>query len=284
MNEKGIDGRATDGQLRRQRICELLLEEGYLDVAEISAQLDVKAVTVRRDLERLEAQGALRRVHGGAYARPTQMGVEMGFNLRKNFHIDAKRLIAQKAASALNDGDTIYLDSGTTAVMVAEELLKRRSSVVVVTHSLAVVEVLQEAPGIDLHVVGGRYLAHARCMVGPVAEQTLRAFHLSKMILGISGVDYKNGALTMSPIEEVSIKRIAIAQSERVILVADHAKFGKPSLISMIPLRDVHCVVTDTALPDDAVAALDALKIELIVAQSEAAEIPSEPIRSLPDS
>jgi DeoR/GlpR family transcriptional regulator of sugar metabolism len=278
MRDKGTDGRATDGHQRRQRICELLLVEGYLDVAEISAQLDVKAATIRRDLERLETQGALRRVHGGAYAQATQMGVEMGFNLRKNFHMDAKRLIAQKAASALNDGDTIYIDSGTTALMVAEELVRRRSSVVVVTHSLAVVEVLQETPGIELHVVGGRYLAHARSMVGPVAEQTLRAFHLSKMILGISGIDYKNRALTMSPMEEVSIKRIAISQSERVILVADHTKFGKPSLISMIPLDDVHCIVTDASLPEEATAALNALKIELVVAQPDPAEPLSAPL------
>jgi DeoR/GlpR family transcriptional regulator of sugar metabolism len=262
------DGRATDGKQRRQRICELLLEEGYLDVAEISAQLNVNAVTIRRDLERLEGQGALRRVHGGAYAQASQMGVEMGFNLRNNFNVDAKRLIAQKAAEMLNDGDTIYLDSGTTAVMVAEELVKRRSSVAVVTHSLAVIEVLQDAQGIELHVVGGRYLAHARSMVGPIAEQTLRAFRLSKMILGISGVDYKNRALTMSPMEEVSIKRIAIAQSERVILVADHTKFGKPSLISLIPLGDVHCLVTDTLLPEEATNTLKSLNIELVIAEA----------------
>lgn len=267
------DGRATDGKKRRQRICELLLDEGYLDVAEISAQLNVNAVTIRRDLERLEGQGALRRVHGGAYAQATQMGVEMGFNLRKNFYVDAKRLIAQKAAEMLNDGDTIYLDSGTTALMVAEELVKRRASVAVVTHSLAVIEVLQEAQGIELHVVGGRYLAHARSMVGPIAEQTLRAFRLSKMILGISGVDYKNRALTMSPMEEVSIKRIAISQSERVILVADHTKFGKPSLISLIPLGDVHCVVTDTFLPDEAANALKSLNIELVIAEPQPATV-----------
>jgi DeoR/GlpR family transcriptional regulator of sugar metabolism len=272
MKDKGIDGRVSDGQQRRQRICELLLEEGYLDVAEISTQLDVNAVTIRRDLERLESQGALRRVHGGAL-QARQMGVEMGFNLRRNFNVDAKRLIAQKAASMIDDGDTLYIDSGTTALMVAEELVKRRSSVVVVTHSLAVLEVLQETPGVELHVVGGRYLAHARSMVGPIAEQTLRAFHLSKMILGISGVDYKNRALTMSPIEEVSIKQIAISQSERVILVADHTKFGKPSLISMIPLNDVNCLVTDAGLPDEAIVTLNSLKIELVVVQPESVDV-----------
>ena len=184
-----------------------------------------------------------------------------------NFYSDAKRLIAQKAAAMLNDGDTIYIDSGTTALMVAEELVKRRSSVVVVTHSLAVVEVLQETHGIELYVVGGRYLAHTRSMVGPITEQALRSFRLSKMILGISGVDYKNQALTMSPMEEVSIKRTAISQSERVILVADHTKFGKPSLISMIPLGDVHCIVTDATLPEEATSTLNSLKIDLVVAQ-----------------
>jgi DeoR/GlpR family transcriptional regulator of sugar metabolism len=100
-----------------------------------------------------------------------------------------------------------------------------------------------------------------------MAEQGISAFRFRKMILATAGIDYKHGALTMSSLEEVPIKRAAIAQSERVILVADRSKFGKPSLISMIPLASVHTLVTDTPLSEDAAVVLRELHIEVITPQ-----------------
>lgn len=88
------------------------------------------------------------------------------------------------------------------------------------------------------------------------------------MILATAGIDYKNRALTMSALDEIAIKRAAMAQSERVVLVADHSKFGKPALISMIPLSDVHTMVTDSPPPEESIAALQALSIDVLVAEA----------------
>ena len=263
---KRLDGRKREGAQRRQHICELLLERGYVDVGELSAQLGVNVSTIRRDLDGLEAEGAVRRVHGGAYAHAAQTGVEIDFSLRLNFHVDAKRRIAHQAGLLINNGDTVYLDAGTTALMVAEELVSRRS-LDVVTNSLAAAEVLRNAKGINLYVVGGRYLAHTRSLIGPMAEEGIRAFRFRKMILATAGIDYENQALTMSALEEIPIKRAAMAQSERVILVADRSKLGKPSLISMIPLANVHTLVTDALPPEDATAVFRNLHIEVITPQ-----------------
>ena len=193
--------------------------------------------------------------------------MEIEFGLRMNFHADAKRRIARRAAALVKNGDTLFLDSGSTAFMVAEELVDHKG-LVVATNSLAAAEVLREARGVTLFVVGGRYVARLRTLTGPMAEEGVRSLRFRKAILATAGIDYRNKALTQSALEEVPIKRAAMAQSEHVILVADSSKFGKPSLISMIPLSGVHQVVTDAPPPDDALAVLQALNIELITTDS----------------
>ncbi len=110
-----LDGRRTDGMARRQRICELLLEHGYVDVGEISKQLSADTATIRRDLQKLESEGTARRVHGGAYPEQGREGVEVDFGLRMNFHMEAKRKIAAAAAALVKNGDTLFLDAGTTS-------------------------------------------------------------------------------------------------------------------------------------------------------------------------
>lgn len=261
------NGRKTDGLERRQHICEQLLEHGYVDVGELSKQLVADPATIRRDLQKLEAEGAARRVHGGAYPESRRQEVEIEFSLRMNFHTDAKRRLAIRAAALIKNGDTLYLDAGTTAFMVAQELVNHHA-LVVATNSLAAADVLRTAGGVTLFLVGGRYLSRTRSLTGHMAEEAIRSLRFRKMILATAGIDYKNQALTQSALEEVPIKKAAMSQSEQVILVADRSKFGKPSLISMIPLGGVHKIVTDVPPPEDALPILHALNIELVTVDS----------------
>jgi DeoR/GlpR family transcriptional regulator of sugar metabolism len=189
--------------------------------------------------------------------------MEVEFGLRMNFRAEAKRKIAKRAAALIGNGDTVFLDAGTTTFMVAQELINHKD-LVVTTNSVAVVETLRSAWGVTLFVVGGRLLPHTRELIGPMAEESIRLFQFRKMILATAGIDYKNRALTQCALEEVPIKRAAMSRSEQVILVADQSKFGKPTLISMIPLAGVHKVVTDSAPPEAAVAVLRSLNIELL--------------------
>jgi DeoR/GlpR family transcriptional regulator of sugar metabolism len=266
MTPKFREGKSR-GQIRRQRISELLMERGYADVAELSKQLNANVATIRRDLNKLEAEGAVDRVHGGAYAQAAQTGVLVDFSLRTKFQLDAKRAIARKVASLIEKGDTVYLDTGTTVAMVAEELVGRQP-LVVVTNSLAVAQALHSSRGISLYVVGGRYLPYTRALVGPMTEHEIEAFRFRKMILGTAGIDCKNRVITNAAFEEIPLKLAAMRQSDRVILAADTSKFGKPSLISMIPLKDIHTLVTDSEPPPEAGAMLRSLSIEVLIAET----------------
>ena len=158
------------------------MEHGYADVGDLSEQLNVNAATVRRDLIKLEAEGAVERVHGGAYARSAQTGVLVDFSLRAEFQFEAKRAIARKVASLIENGDTVFLDTGTTVSMVAEELVDRQP-LVVVTNSLAVAQILHSSHGINLYVVGGRYQPHTRALIGPMTEHEIEAFRFRKAML-----------------------------------------------------------------------------------------------------
>jgi DeoR/GlpR family transcriptional regulator of sugar metabolism len=261
------DGRKLDGLERRQHICQQLLEHGYVDVGELSKQLGVDGSTIRRDLQKLEAEGTARRVHRGAYPDSARREVEIDFGLRMNFNADAKRQLASRAAALIKNGDTLYLDAGTTTFMLAQELVNHHG-LVVVTNSLAAADVLRTAAGVDLFLVGGRYLSRSRSLTGHMAEEAIRSLRFRKMVLATAGIDYKNQALTQSDLQEVPIKKAAMSQSEQVIVVADHSKFGKPSLISMIPLGGVHKIVTDAPPPEDALPILHALNIEVVTADS----------------
>jgi len=262
------DGRKTNGLERRHYICEQMLERGYVDVGEVAKQLGADPATIRRDLQKLEAEGSARRVHGGAYpGSDRQEMTQIEFNLRMNFHANAKRRIASRAAELVKNDDTLFLDGGTTSFMVAEELVNHKG-LVVATNSMAAADVLRAARGVTLFVVGGQYLQRTRTLTGPIAEEAIRSLRFRKMILATAGIDYKNQALTQSALEEVPIKRAAMSRSEQVILVADRTKFGKPSLISMIPLAGVHKIVTDAPPPEDALPVLQTLNIELITVDS----------------
>lgn len=261
-----LDRRKNNGIERREKICGLLMDKGYLDVSELSQILGVNAVTIRRDLDQLESSGLLRRSHGGAHAQPVTVGAELDFSVRLNYHAMGKALIAQQTAALIEEGDTVYLDAGTTTLMVAEQLTKTHHSLTVVTNSLEIAQILKSSPGINLFVIGGYYLPNTRSMVGSSAEQSISDYCFRKMILATAGIDFRSKALTLSSIEEVPIKRAAIVHSEQVILVADQSKYNKPALISMLPLSNAQILVSDAEPSPEAMAVLENLGIKFILA------------------
>jgi DeoR family transcriptional regulator of aga operon/DeoR family fructose operon transcriptional repressor len=234
---------------RRARIVELLRQRAAVRVSSLSDDLRVSEMTIRRDLERLEAEGILTRTHGGAVLK-RHILEESQYLDRVSAHADEKRLIAQGAAAVIEPGETVFLSSGTTAAQVLRHVpsdLEAR----VVTHNVGA---LAEAQDLRLEVVlvGGRYRPRSNAVAGPLAVEHVNRFRASKMLLGVDGFDLEEG-LTTPSIDMASVERAMIARTRgEVIALADRSKIGVVADVAICGFDKVDAVLVDSGV-DEAV-------------------------------
>lgn len=220
-------------------------ERGFVTVAELCSMLDVSEATVRRDLDALSRSGQLRRLRGGA--GDVKSTVQPERDLRSFGEVaatapEAKRRIAARAAAMIEDGEVVGLDSGTTVASMCPYLLDR--SLTVVTASLAVVQALEQAPAIDIVVIGGLLRPNYRSIVGTWAEQMLGQIRLDKAFLGTSGVGADTAVLDSTP-SEVPIKRALMAAAAKAYLLADDQKFPGSGFLRVCGLEDFASLITN---------------------------------------
>jgi DeoR family fructose operon transcriptional repressor len=229
---------------------------------ELSLALGVSQATVRRDLDGLEAEGLVRRVHGGVVAvdgRP----VEPHFEIKAAEAADEKDRIAGRAVALLATDDTVYLDSGST-VLAAARLLHGWDRLTVVTNSLPVVMELA-GRGPRLIVIGGEFRATSQALVGPLSKYLLENLHVDRAFIGSYAVSLEDGLTTTDPAEAFT-KKLALERATQVVLLADSRKMGAHSFVQAGPLDAVDVLVTDTAIDDRTVRALERLGITVITA------------------
>jgi DeoR/GlpR family transcriptional regulator of sugar metabolism len=231
-------------------------------VPEISREFSVSLATARRDLEALASQGKVQRVHGGAIAL-RQAPPEPPVLLRTQEQLEEKRRIAAAAAALVTDGETIFLGSGTTAMEVARHL-HGRQGLTVFTNSLLVVNVLADAPGVTLLLLGGRLRASELSLIGHLTEQGLADLRALKVIMGIRALDLEHG-LTNAYLEEGAIDRTLLRLASEAIIVADHTKCERVSTVFVAPLDVIDTLVTDQATPAGFVEALLSQGIQVLV-------------------
>ncbi|HEV2635341.1 MAG TPA: DeoR/GlpR family DNA-binding transcription regulator [Actinocrinis sp.] len=220
---------------------------GRGSVSELSQRLGVSEMTVRRDLDALERQGLVRRVHGGAVA--VRSGEEdTGFSAREQWQAATKDRLGAAVAALVEPGSRVLLDAGTTTVHVAEHLAARAPLTVAVLSLQAAVR-LADRPGIELLVVGGRSRPGERSLVGPLARRTLEALVFDCFVMSIGGVHAEHGWSEFS-IDDAAVKQAGLAQSARTLAVADATKLGVRAFSQVAPLGDVHGFVTDSAAAD----------------------------------
>ncbi len=204
-------------------------------------------MTVRRDLERLERGGALRRVQGRV-TRGVSGSYEPPFAIRAERRATEKAIIAQVIASKIADRETVVLDGGSTGVAVARALVDRELTVC--TPSLRVADVLRGAPNIQLMVTGGVVRRGEETLVGPAAAATLEAHRFDTYVMTVSGLDVLAGCTEWN-VDDAIVKRVALRVSTRCIVAADSAKFGATTFARVCDLDAVTSVVTDAGLSDD---------------------------------
>lgn len=235
------------------------VRSGTARVPELAAAFDVSPMTVRRDLRMLAREGKLERVYGGAISaeedRPfAEIAVERS---------EAKERIGAAAAALVQDGQTVMLDIGTTAVQVARHL--RGRSLTVITTNLAAYEELLPEPEITLILPGGVVRRDYRSLVGVIAEDSLSQLSADMAFIGTSGVDAE-GSVWDTTMVEVPIKRAMMAAVDRVVLVADRQKFSMGGVVRVCGAADIDQIVTEDELPATTEIAVNEAGIEVTIA------------------
>ncbi|MBO0590171.1 DeoR/GlpR transcriptional regulator [Cellulophaga sp. E16_2] len=249
---------------RRKKILNLLDTNGQVFVHELSEQFKVSEVTIRNDLELFESKKLLIRARGGAMKFENSVSTDYRISEKDKIHYAEKIKIGIKAASLVNEGETIILDSGTTTMEVARHL-DSKNSINVITNALNIANQLINSLNINIIVPGGTLRKNSHSLVGPLAEKNLRNFYVDKLFLGVDGFDCSLGAFTPN-IEEASLNQIMIEIAKDVILVADSSKFNRRSLAFICSTQKIDIIVTDDKISSENQKQLEELGVKVIIA------------------
>ncbi|MFJ9823489.1 DeoR/GlpR family DNA-binding transcription regulator [Streptomyces sp. NPDC101160] len=241
---------------RRALILDEVRRRGGVRVNELTRRLNVSDMTVRRDLDALARQGMLAKVHGGAVPVVEASTHEPGFEAKSVLELGAKDEIARAAAAMVRPGTAIALSGGTTTYALAMQLLDV-PDLTVVTNSVRVADVFYEAqhtgsggearPGAATVVLTGGVRTPSDALVGPVADQAIRSLHFDALFLGVHGISVEAGLSTPN-LAEAETNRRLVRSARRVVVVADHTKWGTLGLSSFARLDEVDTLVTDPGL------------------------------------
>jgi DeoR family fructose operon transcriptional repressor len=250
---------------RQHRIHRLAEEHGIIGVAELSSLLEVSEITIRRDLAVLERRGVLERARGGAICthrkRVETLFSQKGLDCRAE-----KEAIGRAAAELIEDGDTIFVNGGSTTLEVIRSLGARK--VRVITNNVAAV-LEGHKLGVELILIGGEYRAQSNSVVGGFATGMLRQVYASKAIIGIDGISVRDG-LTHPVAQEAEITGRMIERTRGpVVVVADHRKLAVVSNFVAAPIEAVEVLVTDQASREDYRGELEQAGIRIVVASTE---------------
>lgn len=246
---------------RRQILLDKLEAGGVIETAAMAEALGVSEMTIRRDLADLERRGLIWRVHGGAQAL---RGADDGYGQRQRRNPGAKQQVGVRAAGLINDFETVYIDAGTTCMELARACKRRTfKGVNVLTHAVNIAAELAGHPGLTVIQMGGEVAGDSYAATGPAALATIEQFSFDRAFLAAQGLHPKFG-LTGSNLLEVEIKRAVMRRSRYVALVVDSSKWGRQAMTRIAALGEVHAVVSDAALPEEAKDLLQRTGVEVI--------------------
>ncbi len=255
--------------LARQRqalILDRVRQIGAVRVADLVREFEVSDMTVRRDLEVLHDQGLLEKVHGGATVPSRLASYEPGFIAKSGLQQAEKAAISAEAARMVQPGMALALSGGTTTCALAG-LVAEIPGVTVVTNSLQVAEVFNRSGRHDQTVIlTGGVRTPSEALVGPFATALLRTVHLDLVFMGVHGMDAKAG-FTCPNLMEADTDRALIEAGRRLVVLADHTKWGVVGIASIATLDQADVLITDSSIAPDGLAAVTEAIPEVILAQ-----------------
>ncbi|MEQ9812575.1 MAG: DeoR/GlpR family DNA-binding transcription regulator [Azospirillaceae bacterium] len=250
--------------LRHQTIVDTLNRRGNVRVGDLADSLEVSAVTIRADLDYLERQNLLRRTRGGAIPlRPRRF--ELPLELSSQANSEAKRKIAEKAASLIRDGETVLIDVGSTTTELAKALPRALKDVVVVTNSVNIALILENHPGITVVVTGGTLRPQQHSLVAPYGALMLDHINTDVAFMGCGGVHPEKG-FTNTNLPEAEIKKAMINATARVIVIADHRKLMHVATARFADLDMADLLITDDQASPEMMRPLIRAGLEILIA------------------
>jgi DeoR/GlpR family transcriptional regulator of sugar metabolism len=265
----GREPRGRSGPLAAHRQATIVAEvnsRGAVSVAELVELFGVSDMTIRRDLDALDANGLLHKVHGGATSVGLRSAHEPGFDAKLSQESAAKQAIAVAAAGLVRPDSAVGIGAGTTTHALARHLL-RIEKLTVVTNSARIADVFHGDARADRTVVlVGGVRTPSDALVGPIATAALGSLHLDQLFLGAHGIDPEHGLSTPN-LMEAETNRAFIAASRQVVVVADHTKWGTVGLSGFASWAEVDTVVTDAGLPAPARRTMKGTGCQLVIAE-----------------
>jgi len=249
---------------RRNHIHKILRNQGIVRVSTLSDLFDVAEITIRRDLEHLEKDDLLvERTHGGALYN-YHMRLEPTYTEKDQIHRAEKQQIGFEAAALVEEGDILLINSGSTTLQILRHLPDRKILRVITSN----VGALRETRGLDLELIlsGGEYREESNSLVGPLAALSLQQVYGSKCFIGVDGVSIKYGLTTPTLLEAEVVRSMIERTRGKVIVVADHYKFGVVADFQTAPIEKVDILVVDSGFDEGYRSELEELGIEIVVA------------------
>jgi len=248
---------------RRTQILQIVRSEGRARVNELANRFSSSAVTIRNDLNELHQRGLVLRSHGGAVLPDTVLR-ESPVHERLKAHSEEKRRIGAIAATLIQDGETIILDSGTTTLEIARQI-KNKQGLQVITNGVNIAAELLDARGVQTFIVGGSLRSDSASIIGRSTEEMFEQFSADKLFLSGAGCDPDFG-VSGANLDETMVNRAMVRIAREIILVADASKFSKRSMVRIAPFSEIDTVISDGGLREDLQEKVRALGCNLILA------------------
>ena len=246
---------------RRDSIIQLIQKNGKVRVDNLSEKHEVSSVTIRNDLDFLEKKGILHRTHGGALIRKN-VYEDPTLEEKQKLYQSEKQRIGERAIEMIDDGDSILLDSGTTAMEVAKRLSGKKN-LTIMTNAINIALKLGSFENLNVMLTGGVLRKESFSLVGPEAEATISNYFFDKLFLGVDGLEIKYGLTTPNPME-AQLNRTMVDRAQQVIAIADSSKFGRHSFSYICDVDVISTIITDNKISSQFEAEFTRKNIDVI--------------------
>lgn len=229
---------------RQSEIVELVNKNNEMSVKDLSLMLKVSEVTIRKDLDLLNEYGILIRQHGYAMKKNTA-----DITNRLSINYNKKCKIAKKAAELIGPNETILIGSGSTCALLAEEIVKNKPGVTIITHSIYIADHASKLGKNKIILLGGEFQKDAQVLVGPLVRTSVRQFFVDKIFIGTDGFVENVGFMGSDFSRTEAVKNMA-ESAKNIIIVSDSSKFNKRGLLVQFTQKQVNKIVTDSDLDE----------------------------------